>query len=538
MKTIDKNIKILIILALLVSVASFAYCYNLAQLNLKYGDSLSRLNISRKIVDNLTPGFAQLGNIWLPLPQILMLPFVWSERLWHTGLAGYLMSGAAYVGIIVFLYKLSLLLFNSTRAGFIAAIVGLLNPNLIYFQTTAMSEIIFIFTLVGSAYFIAKWIKTKAIYDLLLGALFVSCTTLIRYEGYFVLLISIALVIYVAYLKGKKLATVEGTAIIFTTLAATGVMAWLLYCGLIFNDPFYWKKIYSGENSIISTDIVSKKIRTDQNAVKAQEGDIIKSLYDYGSATAQMNGIILTSATCLCSLGFLVYLIRRKAYIHKPELLVIVLLTAPLLFVVMTLYKGNIPLYLPALSLKALLNRDTSLQYEYNIRYGLLMFPLVAILFSWLASKSRMLWWILLSILLLQVFTVFFTPFYTIYSIPAKLASTDPGTNYGKNAASDWLKINYDGGLILISALKHDPEMFYLGIDYKNFIHEGTGHYWLESVKMPQKYAKWIFMYKQKNTTNSIEDSVTKYIYDMPQLYDNFDTVYDDGTYVIFKRKI
>jgi hypothetical protein len=38
--------------------------------NLLYGDALSRLNISRKVFDNLTPGLAQLGNVWLPLPPL------------------------------------------------------------------------------------------------------------------------------------------------------------------------------------------------------------------------------------------------------------------------------------------------------------------------------------------------------------------------------------------------------------------------------------------------------------------------------------
>ena len=56
--------------------------------HLLYADAISRLDIARKVVDNITPGLAQLGNVWLPLPQILMLPFIWNSYLWQSGIAG------------------------------------------------------------------------------------------------------------------------------------------------------------------------------------------------------------------------------------------------------------------------------------------------------------------------------------------------------------------------------------------------------------------------------------------------------------------
>src|SRR5438874_1306115 len=53
-----------------------------------YADTMSRLDIARKVLDNLHPGFAQFGNVWLPLPQMLMVPFIWNTYLWHSGIAG------------------------------------------------------------------------------------------------------------------------------------------------------------------------------------------------------------------------------------------------------------------------------------------------------------------------------------------------------------------------------------------------------------------------------------------------------------------
>ena len=58
---------------LFFSIISFLYFYHTGQ-HLLYADAISRLDIARKVIDNITPGLAQLGNVWLPLPQILMLP--------------------------------------------------------------------------------------------------------------------------------------------------------------------------------------------------------------------------------------------------------------------------------------------------------------------------------------------------------------------------------------------------------------------------------------------------------------------------------
>src|SRR5215831_13574488 len=57
-----------------------------------YGDGISRLNGTRKLLDwqypDLLSRYLQIGTPWLPLPYFLMAPFVAFERLWRTGLAG------------------------------------------------------------------------------------------------------------------------------------------------------------------------------------------------------------------------------------------------------------------------------------------------------------------------------------------------------------------------------------------------------------------------------------------------------------------
>ena len=55
---------------------------------LYYGDAEAHLNTARRIVDSRTPGYDQLGTPWLPLPHLLMLPFIGTAAWWTSGLAG------------------------------------------------------------------------------------------------------------------------------------------------------------------------------------------------------------------------------------------------------------------------------------------------------------------------------------------------------------------------------------------------------------------------------------------------------------------
>jgi 4-amino-4-deoxy-L-arabinose transferase-like glycosyltransferase len=127
-----------------LSVAALLYYYAKQEL-LLYGDAVAHLNIARRVVDNRHPlqAYGQLGTVWLPLQHIAMLPFVWSDTLWRSGIAGAIPGMVAFILGTVAVYRLV-----SARADKIAAYAAsgiyALNPNLLYMQTTAMNEPIFL----------------------------------------------------------------------------------------------------------------------------------------------------------------------------------------------------------------------------------------------------------------------------------------------------------------------------------------------------------------------------------------------------------
>src|SRR5713101_5574277 len=78
------------------SVASYLYFLH-RHATLAYPDAVSHLLIARRVIDASTPGVAQLGAVWLPLPHLLSLPLIWVNAWYYSGFAGSLISMLAYV---------------------------------------------------------------------------------------------------------------------------------------------------------------------------------------------------------------------------------------------------------------------------------------------------------------------------------------------------------------------------------------------------------------------------------------------------------
>src|SRR5205807_9885388 len=98
------DISAVLILAILVSLISFLYYFRHNQV-LLYGDAVAHINIARRVFDSLTPGWKQLGTVWLPLPHILIMPFVISTASWQTGFGASFPFMMAYVASVVGIFR-------------------------------------------------------------------------------------------------------------------------------------------------------------------------------------------------------------------------------------------------------------------------------------------------------------------------------------------------------------------------------------------------------------------------------------------------
>src|SRR5581483_10607094 len=90
-----------------ISLFSFLYYLRQGEL-LLYGDAVAHLNIARRVFDSRTPGVLQLGTVWLPLPHLLMIPFIVADSMWRTGIGASIPSMLAYVASVAGVFPLNL----------------------------------------------------------------------------------------------------------------------------------------------------------------------------------------------------------------------------------------------------------------------------------------------------------------------------------------------------------------------------------------------------------------------------------------------
>lgn len=122
-----------------IGVAAALRYYSLG-LTLSHYDARGHLIVARRIIDSLTPGWQQIGAVWLPLPHLLNMLPVQIDAFYRTGASGVAISIASFVLAAVSIAWIVELLTGSTPAALAATAVFVLNPNLVYLQATPMTE--------------------------------------------------------------------------------------------------------------------------------------------------------------------------------------------------------------------------------------------------------------------------------------------------------------------------------------------------------------------------------------------------------------
>lgn len=454
--------KTVFLVALIVSVVAcwVAFSHNFV---LTYNDAASHLNIARRVVDSLTPGFAQIGTVWLPLPHLLMLLFAWNDYLWHTGLAGSIVSMASYVVSVFFMYKTVREITGSQVGAVVGAAVLALNPNFLYLQTTPMTEPLLLATFVLAMYFLARYVTRFAILDLMLCSAAVAAATLVRYDGWFLYMcLAVLIPAWVFAFKGRRSA--ESAAILFLMAGGFGIAAWLLWNKAIFGDPLYF---YRGPYSAAAQQHVLKSV-----GQLPTQGNIAVSALYYMWSVIDNNGLLLAAAGAVSVIAVPLFLKSKK--------LVICVLAAlsPVVFNVIALYMGQSAMNVPQAA------HDPGL---FNIRYGMMALPAIALVLG-IVSSNKVLRYAVMIVLVVQ------SVLFVRAGIPVSLADGLHGlkNTYYTVEASKWLREHYEGGLILTSLASHDAFVARAQLPMKNYIHEGTRGYWNNALKNPDQDVAYI----------------------------------------------
>lgn len=135
----DRAIQAASIGALLAGLAT-ALHYARLGLTLSHYDARAHLVVARRILDNLTPCWEQIGAVWLPLPHLLNALPVQVDAWYRTGASGVAISIVGFVMTTYAIFVLARQLTGSREAALAGAALTALNPNLLYLQATPMTE--------------------------------------------------------------------------------------------------------------------------------------------------------------------------------------------------------------------------------------------------------------------------------------------------------------------------------------------------------------------------------------------------------------
>jgi len=326
-------------------MACAAYYFYRTGATLYYGDAEAHLNIARRIVDSSTPGWAQIGTTWLPLPHLLLIPFVRNDELWKTGLAGAIPAAIAMTLAGIFLFAAVRRIFKSTIAATAATAVFLLNPNTLYLGSIPMSEPFFYAAFFALLYFTERFGDTKG-WGALTGAAIAACAaTLTRYEAWFL----IPFVAVYVLVRSKGVLRRPACALFFCVIATIGPAIWLAHNRWYFGDALYF---YRGPWSAAAIQ---------GNVNYPGRGDwhvAIRYFFEAGKLLAGVPALVLGAA------GAIAALVRRAFW---PVLLLALL---PL-FYVWSIHSSSTPIFVPTLA--------PTMHSFYNTRYAMAFLPLAAL---------------------------------------------------------------------------------------------------------------------------------------------------------------
>jgi hypothetical protein len=211
---------------------------------LNYGDAVAHLHIARRVFDCHQPRLSQLGSVWLPLPHILMLPFVQVYSWWANGIAGIVPSALAYIAACAGLYRLARRWMPPAPSA-LALVFFAANPNMLYLQTTAMTEPLFVCEMIWMVVWLVEWRtsldedpqraerKLKWIAAVLVAAIFT------RYDGWILALMSWTSIGVWLLRRGRLRSRVFWAA---SAVIVAAPIAWFIYNSLAFGDWLYFAR--------------------------------------------------------------------------------------------------------------------------------------------------------------------------------------------------------------------------------------------------------------------------------------------------------
>jgi hypothetical protein len=523
----DSEVRLLAWLATCISVFSFLFYFRYGDV-LLYGDAVAHINIARRVFDSKTPGLLQLGTVWLPLPHLLMIPFLISDEMWQRGVGGSIPSMAAYVFGVVGMFRLVRGALSrgfepdgiARVAAWTAALVYAANPNLIYLQTTAMGEAVYLAVFIWSVAYFSEFVRGDAKALTKCGVcLAAACLT--RYDGWFLAVAMAATVIVIA-LRSDDVTVPKSAfrfmltaAMKFVLIAAAAPALWLAYNGIVYRNPLEFA------NGPYSAKAIER--RSENGGSRGHPGSgnpVLAGMYFLKSAEINLaENEWLQRAWILVAVASVGGAALRRRELSAAgvstlrRLGPLMFLLVPLPFYALSVAYGGVPIFVP-----------TWWPFShYNVRYGLQLLPAFATAIGIVAQLALRIeeWNSRLRLAcVLGVFALVMASYASIWrSTPVSLKEAQVNMrsrNQLETELATWLRKLPPDSTLLMYLGDHVGAVQQAGIPLKRVINEGNHRTWKQPVdpeglwehalEDPARHADYVVAFEGDSVWQAVRD--------------------------------
>ena len=485
--------------ALTLALAALAACggtavaihYHRLGLTLTHYDARAHLVVARRIFDSITPGWQQIGAVWLPLPHLLNALPVQIDLFYRTGFSAIaisILSLAVATGAVGWMVAT---LTESSAAAVAAAAVFALNPNILYLQSTPMTEPLLMALTLASVALLMAWCDGgETVSTMTVGVAFaLACMT--RYEAWPVMISALVAAVWVRWRHGSLFSdavrAVIGIAIYPATTIAVFIVFSRIVTGTWFANDFF----------------------VPENNAKGHPYDALKEIA-WGVRELSGYGLVLIALAGAVLLALFGLFSKRRATAILPMALAS---TA-------------------AVSWLAFLDG-----HPYRIRY---MVPLLApeAVFAGIfagvfaGALKRLQPVAVVGLLLIAAFEL--RPLDTSAPMVVE-AQWDKPNIVARDRVSAYLRSNYHGETVMVSmgSLGHYmQDLSRSGFSIRDFLHEGNGDIWLCALEHPRPFAGWMLIEEKAEGG----DMLAKLARENPKFLNGFSRVSEAAGVALYRR--
>jgi hypothetical protein len=486
------------VFALFIGVAAALY-YHRIGLTLSHYDARGHLVVARRIFDNITPGWQQIGAVWLPLPHLLNALPVQIDFLYRTGASAVAISVASFVVAAGAVAWIVVSATGSEAAGACAALVFVLNPNVLYLQSTPMTEPLLVALMTLAIAMLIDWTRRVNVHS---GGpcppvwlrsprgvgtvLALGCLT--RYEAWPVTAAALTLAAWAIWRRSGSPGLAIRAAAAVAIYPSVAIIGFTVFSRVVIGEWFVSDGFFVPEN-------------------KAR-GDLMLAVREIAWGTRMLGGaaLVWVGLAGVAALAVLGLVSRRRV-----EAIIAVALGATAATPLVAFYKGH----------------------PFRIRY---MVPLIAIeaigagVAAGMVRKARLP--AAAAVAILAVATL--RPFDATAPMVIEAQWDRPNAPVRARVTA-CLGRPRPGEKIMASmgSLGHYmQEASAAGYELRDFLHEGNGDIWLAAIEHPRPFADWLLI-EEKAEGGDLLAHIAR---DRPRFLDGYSRVCDGAGLALYRR--